>query len=199
MFVVQGKLIHLDIIQEHFVCDLNSCKGACCVEGDFGAPLDEQEKKEILKVIPILQEHLEEEAVHKLEKDGYWTYYKSLNSDGTPLLENGQCAYLVRDQNGIAKCGFELLFSQGKSAFRKPISCHLYPIRINQNSETGFESLNYDRWEICQSACSKGISVGLKLYEFCKEAIMSKYGEDFYRELAEIATAYHLSKDQGPG
>ena len=187
MFLIQNILVHRDILQEEFVCNLSVCKGACCVEGDFGAPLDEEEKEMITKAVKDLYPLMDHESKKIIDQKGMWRYYPEISSDGTPLRQDGSCVYLLSDHLGIARCGFELLFDQGLYDFKKPISCHLYPIRVSKEEEISFEALNYDRWEICQSACSLGNKMTIPLYQFCRESIVRKYGETFYNELEEIA------------
>lgn len=189
MLLVQEKIVHLDVIKEHFVCDLNACKGACCWEGDFGAPINENEKEQIASTVPHLLPLLSPQAQHNITTRGMWVDYPQINGDGTPLLEDGSCVYLIRDRRGIAKCGFEILYDQEKTDFQKPISCHLYPIRINSDEGHSFEALNYDRWSICSAACTLGQKLKVPLYQFCKKAIIRKYGLEFYQELDAIAQA----------
>ena len=117
MVLVQNKIVHLDILKEEFVCNLNSCLGACCWEGDFGAPIEEEEKSQIANAIEKLRPYLSEESKKVLDDNGLWSTYPEIDSDGTPLLSDGSCAYLIRSGNGIAKCGFEYLYDQGLSNF----------------------------------------------------------------------------------
>lgn len=156
------------------------------MEGDFGAPLEEEEKPIIEQLVHLMYPLLSQESVDIISKNR-WKYYPEISADGTPLKSDGSCVYLVSDESGIARCGFEILYEQGKSKFKKPISCHLYPIRIAKEETINFEALNYDRWDICQSACSHGESLGMRLYQFCKESIIRKYGYAFYEELDQIA------------
>lgn len=190
MLIVQGKLISRDIIEEQFLCNLNACKGACCWEGDWGAPLEREELHTLEQIYDHIKEHLSPEGRRVLEEEGLFTYYTEAEEYGTPLLENGACAYLTYTKEGIATCGIEQAYNAGKTNFRKPLSCHLYPIRIQKDEKNSFEALNYDRWDICSAACQKGKEQQMPLFQFAKAALTRKYGADFYEELA--AAAEHL-------
>lgn len=187
MILIDEILISDAVVDTHFVCDLKACKGACCIEGDYGAPLENDEIEEVKKVLPILKERLSADSLEVLDTTGPTIHYPDIKSEGTPLLKNGACIYLVENQLGIATCGFEQLYHEGLSTFRKPISCHLYPIRVTKNDARSFEALNYDKWEICSAACTNGKKKAVLLYEFAKEAIISKYGVTFYDQLDAAA------------
>lgn len=189
MVEIDNVLISDDLFSQRFVCDLNACKGECCVAGDAGAPLEEEEL-EILeqnwkKVLPLLPE----EGRKALEKQG--PYVKD-HVDGdwvTPLRDGKECAYTVFAEDGTAQCGIELAWKQGKVDFQKPVSCHLYPVRMRKLS-TG-EAMNYDRWDICSPACRLGKSLNVKVYQFVKEALVRKYGAEFFEKM--VAADDHLS------
>jgi hypothetical protein len=169
MIEVQNTLLHEDLFTESFVCNLNKCKGICCVEGDAGAPLDVAETA-ILKGIKAI----EEQGTSVVDSDGDLT---------TPCVDgNKECAY-VTFENGITKCGIEKGYEQGLVDWQKPISCHLYPIRVTQYPE--FEVLNYDRWHICHDACSFGRELKVPVYQFLKGPLIRKYGAEWYAELEE--------------
>lgn len=189
MLVISDILVSNDIVEEQFVCNLNACKGACCWEGDWGAPLEAAELPLLGEIYDQIEPYLSPEGKAVLQEEGLFTYYEEAKEYGTPLLKNGACAYLVYDELGIAKCGIEQAYLGGATDFKKPISCHLYPIRVDENKETGFEALNYDKWEICSAACQLGKKEQVPVYKFVKEALIRKYGEDFYREL-DAAAAY---------
>lgn len=192
MLYIQDTLISLDIVEEHFVCDLEACKGACCVQGDYGAPLSKSEKAQLPAVIDKVKPYLTPEGLDVLSKRGLSEWEKDLTSDVTPLLDNGACAYLSYD-GGIAKCGFERAFEAGETDFRKPLSCQLYPIRVSKNEQTGWEAWNYDRWDICSAACSNGANLQVRIYDFLKDAIIRAKGQAFYDELS--AAASHLDEE----
>jgi len=189
MLMIQDKLISDDLLEVDFLCNLDACKGACCWEGDYGAPLSEAEILTIVGIYQELKPYLTEIGIKAIEEKGIATYYSEPEFMGTPLLENGACAFMTF-RDGIAQCGMELAHRDGKTKFKKPISCHLYPIRVTEEPELGFSALNYDKWDICSAACKKGKKASLPVYQFAKEALIRKYGQDFYDELD--AAANHL-------
>ncbi len=195
MIVIDDILISDDVVEKRFVCNLKKCKGACCIEGDGGAPLEVDELKllednyELIK--PFMTEKgisaVEEKGVHVFEKDDEYTGY------GTPLIGNtGACAYVKVDEKGDAQCTIEQAFNEGVINFHKPISCHLYPIRIKEY-ET-ITAVNYEVWEVCDDACSLGKTLEIPTYVFVKDALIRKFGEAFYKEL-ENAVQYKKESD----
>lgn len=188
MLVVQGILISDDLIEEQFLCNLSACKGACCWEGDWGAPLETEEMHTLERIYDHIKDYLSPKGRQVLETEGLFTYYKEAKDYGTPLIENGACAYMTYTKDGVATCGIEQAYHDGKTDFRKPISCHLYPIRVKKEDKTGFEALNYDRWDICSAACQKGKEQQIPVYQFAKTALIRKYGTEFYEELDAAAS-----------
>ena len=144
------------------------------------------------KIYPEVAPFLTDEGRQEIEKQGVYTFFKEEETEGTPLLENGACAYMTYDELGIARCGIEAAYLAGKTTFKKPLSCHLYPVRITCAPEQNFEALNYDRWSICAAACQNGKELQVPIYRFVKEALIRKYGESFYDQLD--AAAKHLNK-----
>ena len=191
MLVVQNKIVEDRVLREQFVCNLNACKGACCWEGDYGAPVDEEERRTLDRIYETVKPYLTEEGRAVIETQGTSIYFEKAKEYGTPLLANEACAYLTTDANGIAKCGIERAFEDGKIDFHKPISCHLYPVRIAHDRLTNMETLAYDEWDICSAACALGKSLQMPVYRFVKNALVRKYGADFYEELE--AGAKHLA------
>lgn len=187
MLVIQDKIVSLEIIEENFLCNLNACKGACCWEGDLGAPLELEELAILERVYEDVKPFLRPESRAVIEQSGLYEYYKSEKEYGTNLLPDGACVFMTYDALGIARCGIEQAYRAGKTDFYKPISCHLYPIRVNKNEQKGFEALNYDRWDICSAACDAGEKAKMPIYRFVKEAIVRKYGLSFYEELDAAA------------
>lgn len=187
MIIIQEVLISEDVIEEQFICNLSACKGACCWEGDFGAPLDTEEIDILEKEYENIAPYLDKAGKKIMEEEGLYTYYKEEKDYGTPLLENGACTYLTYDKHGIAKCGIEKAYEAGATTFKKPISCHLYPIRIQRSKKTEYDLMNYDRWDICSAACALGKKHQVPVFQFVKEALIRKYGEAFFEELAAIA------------
>ncbi len=189
MLIVQDKLISEDVIKVQFLCQLDACKGACCWEGDFGAPLEEEEMQTLQHIYPDIKPFLREEGIKAIEEQGLFVPFKDREKEflGTTLINGRDCAYLTYEENGIAKCGIEKAYEAGATDFQKPVSCHLYPVRVTKNEETNFEALNYDRWDICSAACSAGKQASLPVYQFVKNALIRKYGESFYEELDALA------------
>lgn len=180
MILIDQVAVSDDLASEMFACDIARCKGACCVEGDSGAPLEPAELEQLETLYEAYKPYLRPEGIAALEEQGLWLH----EPDGTlstPLVNGAECAYAVFDDKGVALCGIEQAWFDGKIGFRKPISCHLYPIRIQQMGD--FEALNYHRWDICGVACHKGKQEGVRVYEFLREAIIRKYGEEFYEML----------------
>ena len=193
MLVIQDILISDDIIEEKFFCDLNVCKGACCTEGDYGAPVEPEEMVTINTYLDIIIENLPDKSKTLLNSSDGFTFYKKPGVWGTTCHEDGACVFLTKNELGISVCGIEKTWSEGKIPFQKPISCHLYPIRISKNDIAGFEAWNYDRWDICAAACLKGNKEKIQLYRFVKDAIVRKKGQDFYEELESAAK--YISKE----
>ncbi len=192
MIIIEDVLISDDIVEKKFLCNLNACKGACCWEGDFGAPLEKEEIEVLENIYEDIRPFLTKEGIEMIEKKGKYEYFEEPDFQGTTLLPNGACAYLTRDEKGISKCGIEQAHQAGATDFIKPISCHLYPIRVISEEDHLFEALNYDEWEICSAACELGKKEQLPLYQFVKNALIRRYGQDFYDQLD--ATAQHLKK-----
>ena len=191
MIEIGKTLISTELLEEHFVCDLNKCKGECCIAGDYGAPLDKSELKEIEKYYPIVKPLLQERALKSLEEQGL--YMKDDEGDWvTPLINgNEECAFTIFE-NGIAKCSFEKAYYDGQIPWKKPISCHLYPVRIKKLKN--YDALNYDRWNVCAPACKLGKSLKVPVYQFLKESLTRKYGEEWYNELTIAAEMWKEEK-----
>lgn len=184
MILINNVIVNEDVIESKFSCDLNACKGACCWEGDFGAPLEKDEIETLEKIQDIVLPYLDERSQNKVLSEGGTKYYDEPKFIGTNLHEDGACVYL-NTSSGIALCGIEQAWKDNKINYQKPISCHLYPIRVEKDHRTGFETMNYDQWDICAKACVKGKSENVKVYEFAKVAIERKFGEEFYEQLDE--------------
>lgn len=189
MFEINQVLVSDSIFEEQFHCNLNACKGACCIEGDYGAPLETSEMHLLEELYPIIEPYLSEEGKNAIREQGYFTYYQEDKSYGTPLINGGACAY-VTFKGGIAQCGIEKAYLDQKISFKKPISCHLYPIRIATLKKSGQEAINYDEWSICKDACSLGKEMKLPVYQFLKEAIIRKFGQNFYEALDDAYYSY---------
>lgn len=183
MVQIDDKIISLDIFEKRFVCNLEVCKGECCVEGESGAPLEEDETGILEEIYPIVKPYLSEKAVEEIEKQGTWV----VDEDGdkvTPIINGRECVYTYFDEKGICKCAIDKAYQEGLIDFKKPISCHLYPIRVAKYSD--FEALNYHVWPICHSAREFGGQLGVPIYKFLKEPIIRKYGQLFYDEMEDV-------------
>jgi hypothetical protein len=183
MLEIGRTVVSLDILEKQFLCDLLKCKGACCVEGDSGAPVTPEEAIEIGKAYPEVAPYLEESHQAEIRKQGFAV----IDLDGdlvTPLVNNRQCAYTY-EEKGILKCGIEKAFLDGKINFRKPVSCHLFPIRITEYKR--FDAVNYQKIDICKPGRDCGKSAQLPLYVFLKEPLIRKYGEEWYEQLTYAA------------
>jgi hypothetical protein len=177
---IQDKVVSLDLFEKKFVCDLNACKGACCIEGDAGAPITEEEIAILEDDLEFIKPYMRPEGIAEVEKTGVF-YMDWDNEPVTTLVNGAECAFVFFDEKGITKCAIEQAHKDGKTSFKKPISCHLYPIRAQKYAE--FEALNYNEWKICAPACACGENLNVKVYKFLKEPIVRAYGEAFYEEM----------------
>ncbi|NQY05143.1 MAG: DUF3109 family protein [Flavobacteriaceae bacterium] len=184
MFQLGKTLVSEDIIDKDFVCNLKACKGICCVEGDAGAPLEPEEVTKLEEIYPKVKPFLRKEGVEAIEKLGT-SIVTDLGDLETPLVNNHECAYVVFGENETALCGIEEAYNKGELDFKKPISCHLYPVRTKDFSE--FTAINYHRWHICDDACSLGKELQAPIYKFVKEALIRKFGKGWYEELEKVA------------
>jgi len=185
MIVIGDTILSDDIIEKDFVCDLNKCKGACCEQGDLGAPLEDNEKAELEGALEVVKPYLSPEGLKAIEEQG--AFIRDYEGDfSTPLIgDSGACAYAIKDENQMWKCGIELAWKAGKTDFRKPVSCHLYPARIKEYG--AYYAINYDRWDICSAACTLGEKLKVPVYKFLKEALIRRFGQGWYNELERYA------------
>ncbi len=184
--MIRDILVSDDLLDQEFMCNLDACKGACCWEGDYGAPLSEEEIQTITNDYEAIAPFLTEKGKSLINEKGLAVFYPEPKFTGTPLQESGACAFMTWE-NGIAQCGIEQAYKAKKTTLKKPISCHLYPIRITEEKELGFSAMNYDKWDICEKACEKGKKHQIPVYQFAKEAIIRRYGVEFYEELDAAA------------
>jgi len=190
MIAINNVLVSDQLASEQFVCDLTKCKGACCVDGDAGAPLDKKELKEIDKVFGEVLPYLSSESKKEIEKQGRYVYNQEFGWV-TPTIDSRICVYGITDKQGIVKCGIEQAYLDGKIKWKKPISCHLFPV-IDTKSKDGItEFANYEpREDNCKAACALGKKLKVPVYQFLKEPLVRKFGKEFYEALD--ATAIHL-------
>ncbi len=188
MISIDNVLLSDEIVEEEFVCDLTRCKGGCCVDGDCGAPLTQEETQIIARIYPDIKHCLEQDYIPEIEKQGTHTV-DSEYGYVTPTVNGGICVYGYTDETGTVKCGIEKAWNAGITDFRKPISCHLYPIRITTHPD--YEAVNYEpRDVLCRPACKLGRKLKVPVYKFLKEPLIRKYGEEFYEALDHIAKEY---------
>jgi hypothetical protein len=193
MIIVGDAILSEDILDKRFVCQLDQCKGACCIEGDAGAPLLHAELEIIENVLPTVKKYMRSDALEYLAEKGFHTR----DPDGelvTECQKSGECVFVQYDGSGIAKCSFEMAYEAGESAFKKPISCHLYPIRAKRYGN--YTALNYHKWDICNPACKAGSEMNVRVFEFLKEPLIRKMGADWYKELEEVSKAWEESKGE---
>ena len=184
MFQLGKILVSEEIIEKDFVCNLAACKGACCVDGDAGAPLEEGETVILKKIYEDVKPFLRPEGIRAIETQG--TYIRGEDGEWeTPLVENRECAYAVFTEKGVAKCGLEEAYNHGATTWRKPISCHLYPVRVKEYSS--LTAVNYHKWHLCDPACELGDQLQVPVYKFVREALIRKFGEEWYAGLEEVA------------
>lgn len=193
MFQIEDTIVAADIIEESFLCDLSACKGECCVEGESGAPLEDKEVKIIEDLLPHVWDDLSPEAQAVIKEQG--VAYKDYDGEMVTSIVNGKdCVFTYYDEKGICKCAIEKAYREGKVNFYKPISCHLYPIRLQRYKN--FTAVNYHRWSVCKAAVALGNKNGLKIYQFLKEPLIRKFGEEWYKELSFIAEEYNKVEKQ---
>jgi hypothetical protein len=185
MIAIDNVLLSDEVIEEQFVCDLSKCKGGCCVDGDCGAPLTQEETQILAEIYPLIKADLDPEYVAEIEKQGTHTT-DAEHGLVTPTVNGGICVYGYTDNTGTVKCAIERAYNEGRVNFKKPISCHLYPIRIISHPE--YEAVNYEPREVlCKPACKLGKKLKVPVYQFLKEPLIRKYGVEFYNVLHDIA------------
>lgn len=189
MFQIKNTLVSEAILDTHFCCDLNACKGACCIEGTGGAPLEKEELPLLEKHYATIKKYLTEKGIQAVEHQGTHTQ-NDFGEYETPLINGGACAYVVFDEKGKAGCAFEKAYQKGEIDWKKPISCHLYPVRLQKMGR--FIAVNYHQWKICNSACSLGKKLKLPVYQFLKNALIRRFGKKWYEELSLVAREWLL-------
>lgn len=185
MFQLGKTIVSEDLIEKEFVCNLTACKGVCCIEGEAGAPVTEEEIEILKTIYPTIKPFLRPEGIAAIDQQGTHVANEWGELE-TPLVEGNECAYVTFTDKGIASCGIEDAYNAGVIDFRKPVSCHLYPVRIQQYSE--FAAVNYHKWSICNEACTLGRNLKVPVYKFVKEALIRKFGKDWYEELEKVAS-----------
>lgn len=191
MIAIENVLVSDELVKEAFVCDLNACKGACCVDGDAGAPLEKNELKNIDEVFDKVLPYLGKESREQINRQGHYVYDAEFGWV-TPTINGAICVYGIKAENGIVKCGIEQAFLDGKIKWKKPISCHLFPVIAKKSKDGVTEFANYEpREDHCKAACALGKKLKVPVYQFLKEPLIRKFGKNFYESLD--ATAQHIN------
>ena len=180
MLQIENTVISFDVLEKYFVCDLDKCLGACCIEGDAGAPIEAEEKNILEELLPIVWDDLTPAAQEKIQEQGV-SYIDEEGDLVTSIVNGKDCVFTCYDKGGMCQCAIEKAFRQGKTSFYKPISCHLYPIRIKQFGE--YTAVNLHKWKICKTASVLGRKEGVKAYQFLKEPLIRKFGKAWYEQL----------------
>ncbi len=190
MIAIDNVLVTDQLVEDNFVCDLVKCKGGCCVDGDAGAPLENEERQNIDDAYEAVKPYLTAESIEEIERQGKYVYDEEFGWT-TPAINGGVCVYGITDNYGIVKCGIEQAYNDGKVTWKKPISCHLFPVRIQQSKDGKTDYVNYEpRESLCKPACKLGNKLKVPVYQFLKEPLIRKYGTDFYEALDAVAKDY---------
>ena len=198
MIQIDNTLVSLDVLERQFLCDLSHCKGicclgACCIEGDAGAPVSEEECRKLKEILPVIWDDLAPKAQEIIKKQGV-AYIDEEGDLVTSIVNGKDCVFTCYDADGTCKCAVEKAYREGKLSFYKPVSCHLYPIRVEKYDT--FEAVNYNRWSICKAAEILGKKEKLPVYKFLKEPLVRRFGKDWYEALEEIAGEWEKQKNE---
>ncbi len=194
MIQIQQTLLSDDIFDEQFICDLCKCKGQCCVDGESGAPITQEEYVQIQRILPLIQDMLSPKAQSLINKQGI-AYTDEDGELVTSIINGEECVFTWFDEEGVCKCAIDTAFREGLTDVQKPISCHLYPIRLTDY--TDFTAVNYHRWSICKPAIKLGRKEGLPIYRFLREPLIRRFGKDWYKEVCEVAKLMQTQKKNG--
>ena len=192
MVEIGDKIISDELFEKKFVCDLQKCKGGCCVEGDSGAPLKSKEIREIAKNLSIIKSEMSTKGLNAIKNNDF--HY--VDSDGdkvTKLVDGKECVFVVFDKNNIAKCSIESAYRKNKINVNKPISCHLYPLRVKKYDS--FTAVNVDSWHVCKPACECGTELNVPVFKFLKDAIVRSWGLDFFHHLDSVYNEFFNKKN----
>lgn len=187
MLQIQNALVSLDLAEEFFVCDLAKCLGQCCIEGDAGAPITEDEKKKLEEVLPVVWDDLLPAAREVIERQGV-AYTDEEGDLVTSIVDGRDCVFTTYAPGGMCLCAVEKAFREGKCDWSKPMSCYLYPLRLTEYPD--FTAVNYHRWKICKCARTLGRKEGVRLYEFMRGPLTERFGAEWYDELKQACEAY---------
>lgn len=193
MFQIQNTLVSLDLAEQFFCCDLDVCKGQCCIEGDAGAPVTEAECRKIRKALPAAKPYMAPRAIDEVEENGV-SYVDEEGDLVTTLLDGQNCAFTCFGPDGVCLCALEAAFRDGKTDWRKPASCALYPVRLTEYPS--FIAVNYHKWNVCKSAVAKGRKLNIRLYQFLREPLTERFGKEWYDELALTCEEYLKQQEE---
>ena len=190
MIIIDNKLVSDELLEEQFVCDLSKCKGGCCEDGDAGAPMEKWELEKLNAHYEVIKPYMTPQGIKEVEKQGKYLYDREFGWV-TPTINGGICAYGIKDKTGTILCGIEQAYNDGKLDWKKPLSCHLFPVKTKKSKlDPDMEYVNYEpREDLCSAACSLGKKLKVPVYQFLKESLIRKYGTEFYEALE--ATALH--------
>ena len=194
MILIDDTLLSTELFDRKFCCDLKACKGACCVEGESGAPLEPEELAEVEAAFPIIKKRLKPDSLAVIEREGLHV----VDADGdhvTPIVRGKECVYATFDDDGTAKCAFEQAHQAGEIEWQKPISCHLYPIRLTPLKD--LTAVNYHQWPICGGAVSCGIGLNLSVLQFCKSSLTRRFGEAWFAEATVAEREWRQATEKG--
>lgn len=188
MIAIDNTLVSEDILDKKFLCDLNACKGACCVAGDSGAPLDKEELPILESVLENVKPYMNKKGLKAIQKNGPYVIDNDGDYTTTLVAPREECAFVYFDDQKIAKCAIEKAYLEKKINWQKPISCHLYPIRIKKTKS--YDAVNYDKWDVCKPACSCGEKLNVPVYKFLKTPLIRKYGKNWFKQLEQAAKLF---------
>lgn len=192
MLQIQNTIVTLDLAEEFFCCDLDKCLGACCIEGDAGAPVTIDEVEKIEEALPVVEPEMLPRAVEEVRQNGV-AYVDQEGDLVTTILDGRNCAFTCYAPGGICLCALEKAFREGKTGFKKPASCSLYPLRLT--TYPTFTAVNYHRWKICRDAVANGRKKGIRLYQFLRGPLTERFGQEWYDELAQACELYLSQND----
>lgn len=191
MLQIDETVISLDVLEKNFICNLQVCKGMCCIEGDSGAPLQDDEIEKLEKLLPLIMNNLSEASKEVINRQGVF-YIDEDNEPVTSIVNGRECVFTYTDADGICKCAIEKAHIEGRTDFPKPVSCHLYPVRIQKYHN--FLAVNYHKWDVCNSACLLGDKLKVPVYRFLKKPLIRRFGEEWYEKLVIAATELEKRK-----
>ncbi len=187
MLQIQDTIVSLDIVERFFLCDLDACLGECCIDGDAGAPITEEEYAKIKDILPLVWDDLLPRAKDEINENGIG-YIDEEGDLVTQIIDGKNCVFTCYGENGMCLCAFEKAYREGRIDFYKPISCHLYPLRLREYP--GFTAVSYHRWKICKTAEVLGRARGVRLYRFLREPLVRRFGQEWYDELEKACELY---------